>query len=103
MTGEWPLEDSAVDTAHAWAVGYTPNLAIAVWIGNEEIELPLRDLTGARVGGSGLPAAMFARSCRRAHRALGLPKVGFPSPTFTGDDTAGDAITPALASARARP
>lgn len=93
VTGEWPLEDSAVDTAHAWAVGFTPNLAIAVWLGNEEFELPLRDLTGARVGGSGLPSTVFARFMAGAHQALRLPNVGFPSPTFTGDDTAGDAQT----------
>ncbi|HEX6869947.1 MAG TPA: transglycosylase domain-containing protein [Micromonosporaceae bacterium] len=58
-TGVGPLRTSAVETAHAWIVGYTDELAMAVWIGNEEIELPLRDATGARVSGAGLPARIY--------------------------------------------
>ena len=39
--------------------GYTPNLAMAVWLGNEEVEFPLKDKLGGRVSGTGLPAEIY--------------------------------------------
>jgi membrane peptidoglycan carboxypeptidase len=94
-TGEWPLGGSAVDTVDAWAVGYTGNLAMAVWVGNEEFELPLRDFTGARIAGSGLPEQIFTRVMAAVHSELGLERVDFATPTFTGDATRGNASPPA--------
>jgi membrane peptidoglycan carboxypeptidase len=91
-TGVWPLRTSAVETAHAWIVGYTRNLAMAVWVGNEEIELPLRDKQGSRVLGSGLPARVFQAFLAEAHQRLGLAVVPFDTPTFGGDEAAGDAV-----------
>jgi len=90
-TGVWPLRTSAVEIAHAWIVGYTRNLAVAVWVGNEEIELPLRDKQGSRVLGSGLPARVFQAFLAEAHDRLRLAAVPFPTPTFGGDEAAGDA------------
>ena len=94
-TGEVQLGNNPVDTAHAWIVGFTGNLAMAVWIGNEEIELPLRDLTGARVSGASMPAAIFTRVMARAHEQLGLARIEFRAPTFTGDDGRGNTSPPA--------
>jgi membrane peptidoglycan carboxypeptidase len=91
QTGAFPLRNSAVETAHAWIVGYTANLAMAVWVGNEEIELPLRDKQGSRVLGSGLPARIFQAFLGEAHARLGLAVTPFPQPTFTGDDSVGNA------------
>jgi membrane peptidoglycan carboxypeptidase len=85
------LRTSAVDNAHAWFVGYTPNLAAAVWIGNEETEFPLRDKLGNRVAANGLPADIFRAFMGGAAERLGLPSVGFATPTFTGNANAGDA------------
>jgi membrane peptidoglycan carboxypeptidase len=93
--GVWQLRDSAVETAHAWIVGYTPDLAMAVWVGNEEIEFPLKDLHGARVTGTGLPASIYRSFMGPAHEVLRLPKVGFPAPARIGDPAAGDAPAPA--------
>ncbi len=90
-TGVGLLRTSAVETAHAWIVGYTGNLAMAVWIGNEEIEFPLKDREGARVTGSGLPAIIYRRFMATAHDRLGLPMTAFPEPTFAGDPNTGDA------------
>jgi membrane peptidoglycan carboxypeptidase len=90
-TGVWPLRTSAVETAHAWIVGYTRNLAMAVWVGNEEIELPLRDKQGSRVLGSGLPARVFAAFMGQAHDRMGLVTVPFPTPAFGGDEGGGNA------------
>jgi membrane peptidoglycan carboxypeptidase len=90
-TGIGPLRDSPVETAHAWIVGFTGNLAMAVWVGNVEIELPLHDSSGARVTGSGLPAQIYRRFMSVAPDELGLPRVGFAAPTFGGDVRAGNA------------
>jgi membrane peptidoglycan carboxypeptidase len=96
--GVGPLRTSAVETAHAWTVGYTRDLAMAVWIGNEEIEFPLKDEQGARVLGSGLPAEIYRAFMSAALDTLDVAGEPFPEPRFTGDEAAGDA-PPAAGSA----
>jgi membrane peptidoglycan carboxypeptidase len=91
QVGVGPLRDSVIETAHAWVVGYTTDLAMAVWIGNEEIEFPLKDEQGARVTGSGLPAEIYRTFMSAAGGALELRGEPFPEPSFTGDESAGDA------------
>jgi membrane peptidoglycan carboxypeptidase len=88
--GVWQLRSSAVETAHAWMLGYTHNLAIAVWVGNREIELPLRDREGARITGTGLPAGIYRAFMGAAHDRLGLPVVAFSKPAYLGNPGAGD-------------
>jgi membrane peptidoglycan carboxypeptidase len=90
-TGEARLRDTTFENAHAWIVGYTPGLGLAVWIGNQETEFPLRDKFGARVSGAGLPAEIYRTFLEAAHARLRLPAVDFPPPSFTGDTEAGDA------------
>jgi membrane peptidoglycan carboxypeptidase len=92
QVGVGPLRTSAVETAHAWTVGYTRDVAMAVWIGNEEIEFPLKDEQGARVVGSGLPAEIYRTFMSGADEALDLDGEPFPAPAFTGDERAGDAV-----------
>ncbi|HLT11635.1 MAG TPA: transglycosylase domain-containing protein [Micromonosporaceae bacterium] len=84
------LRDTAVETAHAWTVGYTSELAMAVWIGNEEIEFPLKDKYGARVTGDTLPAQLYREVMAGVADALGLPEPSYPAPSFIGDEGAGD-------------
>jgi membrane peptidoglycan carboxypeptidase len=91
IAGTVRLRTSAVENAHAWVVGYTPNLAAAVWIGNEETEFPLRDALGGRVSGPGLPADIYRGVMAGVADRLGLPRVDFATPTFTGNASAGDA------------
>jgi membrane peptidoglycan carboxypeptidase len=91
QVGVGPLRTSAVETAHAWTVGYTRDLAMAVWIGNEEVEFPLKDEQGARVLGSGLPAEIYRAFMSAAGEVLDLAGEPFPTPVFTGDEAAGDA------------
>jgi membrane peptidoglycan carboxypeptidase len=88
--GFWGLRDSPVETAHAWIVGFTPNLAMAVWVGNVEIELPLHDSNGSIVTGSGLPAQIYRTFMDVAPAQLGLPALSFATPTFTGNAGAGN-------------
>lgn len=84
------LRDTAIETAHAWTVGYTSELAMAVWIGNEEIEFPLKDKFGARVTGDTLPLQLYRQVMAGVADALGLPEPTFPPPSFVGDEGAGD-------------
>ncbi len=90
-TGVWALRDSPVETSHAWMVGYTGNLAMAVWIGNRETELPLKDSNAARVTGAGLPAQIYRTFMQEASQRMGLPAVRFAAPAFGGDAGAGNA------------
>jgi membrane peptidoglycan carboxypeptidase len=89
--GVWHLRNSSVETAHAWLLGYTPELAMAVWVGNHDIELPLRDREGSRVTGRGLPAGIYRAFMDAAHDRLELPTGTFAAPTYTGNANAGDA------------
>jgi membrane peptidoglycan carboxypeptidase len=89
--GTLGLRDSPVETAHAWTIGFTGNLAMAVWVGNVEVELPLHDSNGAVVTGSGLPAQIYQTFMNSTATALDLPVVNFPAPTFEGDASAGNA------------
>jgi membrane peptidoglycan carboxypeptidase len=90
QTGTVPLRTSAVETSHAWIVGFTGNLGMAVWVGNVEIELPLHNREGGRVTGAGLPAQVYRTFLSDASDELGLPRIEFPAPAFTGADTAGN-------------
>jgi membrane peptidoglycan carboxypeptidase len=85
------LRTSAVEVAHAWLVGYTGNLAMAVWVGNVDEELPLKDKTGARVTGDTLPAQIYREVMAAASTELNLDRVTFPTAPLHGDAGAGDA------------
>ena len=56
-----------------------------------ETEFPLRDKLGARVTATGLPASIYKAFMATASERLGLPRVEFATPTFTGNAAAGDA------------
>ena len=60
------------DYRNAWFVGYTPELAVAVWVGNDD-----NSPTNRVVGGS-VPARLWARFVRRA--LAGRPPANFPVP-----------------------
>ncbi|HEX6674483.1 MAG TPA: transglycosylase domain-containing protein [Actinomycetes bacterium] len=48
------------DYRDAWFVGYTPNLATAVWMGYPQRELPMRNIEGVgRVTGGSFPARIW--------------------------------------------
>jgi len=63
----------------------TPNLAVAVWVGNEALELPLKDREGARVTGETIPLIIFRTFMSDAPQRLGLPPMEFPVPSLAGD------------------
>lgn len=70
------------DFRDGWFVGYTAHLVAGVWLGNDD-NSPTRKMTGG-----GLPAEMWARLMRSAHRGIaaaelpGLSVNGFAWPRF---------------------
>jgi 1A family penicillin-binding protein len=47
------------DYRDAWFIGYTPQLATAVWMGNPEQEVPMLDVGGIHVTGGSYPARIW--------------------------------------------
>lgn len=45
--------------ADAWFVGYTPDLAVAVWVGYPDGQIPMRNVHGIRVFGGTFPATIW--------------------------------------------
>ncbi|MGZ8688054.1 MAG: penicillin-binding transpeptidase domain-containing protein, partial [Gaiellaceae bacterium] len=64
--------------ADAWFVGYTPDLATAVWMGYQAGEIPMENVHGISVSGGSFPAEIWRLTMERT---LGLrePKE-FPEP-----------------------
>ena len=56
---------------NAWFVGYTPQLATAVWVGRPEGDVPMRNVRGINVTGGSFPARIFSQYMRAA--MAGLP------------------------------
>ncbi|HWC12880.1 MAG TPA: transglycosylase domain-containing protein, partial [Acidimicrobiales bacterium] len=51
---------------NAWFIGYTPQLATAVWVGRPEGDVPMTDVRGIAVTGGSFPARIFSRYMRAA-------------------------------------
>jgi penicillin-binding protein 1A len=65
----------------AWFVGYTPQLAVAVWVGYPTTLKPmLTEFRGEPVAGGTFPALIWKSFMERALR--GKPALGFPYPTY---------------------
>jgi membrane peptidoglycan carboxypeptidase len=91
VAGTALIAGSALDAAHAWYVGYTPALAVAVWVGNQEVEFPLRDAVGKRITGETLPAEIYRAIVSGATGVLDPPAAQFLPPANLGDASVGDA------------
>jgi membrane peptidoglycan carboxypeptidase len=51
---------------NAWFIGYTPQLATAVWVGRPEGDVPMTNVRGIAVTGGSFPARIFSRYMRGA-------------------------------------
>ncbi|MFG1949643.1 transglycosylase domain-containing protein [Micromonospora sp. NPDC048830] len=90
-TGTWEYDSD--DNAHAWMVGYTPQIATAVWVGSKNPKKPeIRDKNGKDIGGSALPGAIWQRYMNAA--LDGRDKESLPSVTGMGDQDAGNGTQP---------
>ncbi|RSN33444.1 glycosyl transferase [Amycolatopsis sp. WAC 01416] len=77
-TGDFQYNETD-DNAGGWAVGYTPQLATAVWVGSDEPRR-MRDAAGEKLTGRTIPAEMWQRFMNAFHQ--GLP-VRWPVPATT--------------------
>jgi penicillin-binding protein 1A len=69
------------DYRDAWFIGYTPQLATAVWMGNPEQEVPMLDVGGIRVTGGSYPARIWHDFMAAA--LAGQPAVDWSRPEGT--------------------
>ncbi|RSD23764.1 transglycosylase domain-containing protein [Amycolatopsis eburnea] len=60
------------DNQDAWAVGYTPQLAAAVWIGSDD-DRRLKDANGAKLTGDVVPADVWRAFMTAAHQVVPPP------------------------------
>lgn len=87
-TGTWELNSKSKDNGDAWTVGFTPQVASAVWVGSKKERKPLvyypkGSRTLAKVQGSNLPGAIWKRFMNEVHR--NLPVERFADRKNTGD------------------
>ncbi|HET6793091.1 MAG TPA: transglycosylase domain-containing protein, partial [Acidimicrobiales bacterium] len=69
---------TAENYADAWFVGYTPQLAVAVWMGDPSGEVPMRDVDGINVVGGSYPASLWSSFMSQA--LAGQPSEPFVAP-----------------------
>jgi membrane peptidoglycan carboxypeptidase len=72
------------DNSDAWMVGYTPSISTAVWMGNDDPNVPIVDVRGRIIYGSGLPGAIWQQFMNTI--LAGTPEEDLPDkPSFEGD------------------
>jgi membrane peptidoglycan carboxypeptidase len=71
-------------------VGYTPGIAMAVWIGDQNAQHPIQDATGVTIWGSGLPATIYRDVMNAAHQSMPVP----PPATFPAASDIGNVNPP---------
>jgi membrane peptidoglycan carboxypeptidase len=60
LNGEWrPGGPDREQVSHAWTVGYTPRMSVAVFVGSDQPAVPAVDKEGRAIVGSGLPNEMW--------------------------------------------
>jgi penicillin-binding protein 1A len=72
----------------AWFVGYTPQLAVAVWVGYPNKLIPMEhEFEGGPVAGGTLPALIWKAFAEKALRYMNAEPEGFPAPSYpSGSD-----------------
>jgi membrane peptidoglycan carboxypeptidase len=86
-TGTWEFAgtDDPGDNSNAWVVGYTPQIAVAVWTGDSggegEDPKPIKHVDGRNIGSTGLPAQIWKQFMQDAHAAKDYDHAQFsPAP-----------------------
>ncbi|MER7165640.1 transglycosylase domain-containing protein, partial [Micromonospora sp. NPDC000207] len=91
-TGTWE-HNSTDKNAHAWMVGYTPQLATAVWIGSRDPKKPaILDKDGNNIGGGNIPSMVWKKYMDDALKGAKVEQL--PSITGMGDTEAGNGEAP---------
>src|SRR5206468_835070 len=60
-TGTHELANQPGQNSHTWMAGYSAQISTAVWVGNKDGELALKDKTGAVVWGRTLPGSTWQK------------------------------------------
>lgn len=103
-TGTWELNATSTENGDAWVVGFTPQIATAVWIGNVKNRDALRyypnkanKRSTASVYGSNVPTDVWKKFMDEAVK--GMPVQRFPDRKNTGadDDPRANGVPPAKA------
>ncbi len=77
------VQGRGADNKDAWMVGFTPQLATAVWVGTDT-SAPIRDARGRPISGSTVPAAIWKRVADAAlHGKAVLPLTATAPPDRT--------------------
>jgi penicillin-binding protein 1A len=63
----------------AWFVGYTPQIAAAVWVGHPDGQIEMKDVHGRAVTGGSFPATIWKQFMTAAME--GMPEEGFKRPS----------------------
>jgi penicillin-binding protein 1A len=68
----------------AWFVGFVPQLSTAVWVGNPEKIVPMKNVHGRSVSGGSFPAAIWAQTMRAALAGVPVEPIATASPDELG-------------------
>jgi membrane peptidoglycan carboxypeptidase len=72
------------NNSDAWMVGYTPSISTAVWMGNDDPTVPIVNVNGGIIYGSGLPGAIWQQFMNAV--LAGTPVEDLPDePMIEGD------------------
>jgi membrane peptidoglycan carboxypeptidase len=102
-TGTWQLGNTTSQgNAHAWMGGYvpydpgknSPGLAAAVWVGNKDNEVAIKDKNGANIIGGKLPGPIWRDFLDGALTKINMPKAAFRPAKNVGSKDKGTGVEP---------
>ncbi|WP_279433358.1 transglycosylase domain-containing protein [Micromonospora sp. KC606] len=91
-TGTWELRDGSPHNGDAWTIGYTPQLATAVWVGNKGKREAIKLNNGKDITGSSMPGEIWERIMDGALK--GADRITFPPAANIGDPNSGNGTPP---------
>ncbi|WP_346537514.1 transglycosylase domain-containing protein [Micromonospora sp. DPT] len=91
-TGTWELKEGTNENGDAWMIGYTPQLATAVWVGNKGKREAIKMKDGRNISGSLMPGDIWERVMDDSLK--GEEKLDFPPAANMGDKEAGNGTPP---------
>jgi penicillin-binding protein 1A len=69
---------TTTDWTDAWFVGYTPHLSTAVWMGDPDAQVPMKNVHGISVTGGSFPAIMWREFMYTADRTYPYKQFAVP-------------------------
>ncbi|MFJ6199544.1 transglycosylase domain-containing protein [Micromonospora sp. NPDC092111] len=91
-TGTWELKEGTTQNGDAWTIGYTPQLATAVWVGNKGKREAIKMNDGRNISGALMPGDIWERVMNGALK--GEEKLDFPPAANIGDPNSGNGTPP---------